>query len=107
MALEPCVLRKAIHMRIFVTVAAAAALSSAVILASSASFAKGHDQGFGAGLAGPATAGMVDDGQSNREGDGSATSYGKTDASLEAKAGEQDNSEVARDRDNPGHPSNK
>ena len=70
-------------------------------------FAKGHDQGFGARLAGPATAGKVDDGQSNRDGDGSATSYGQRDARLEAMAGTQDNSEVAQDRDAAGHPSNK
>lgn len=75
--------------------------------ATSLSFAKGHDQGFGAGLAGPATAGKVDDGQTNRDGNGSATSYGRTDASVEAKAGEQDNSERAQDRDASGHPSNK
>lgn len=73
----------------------------------SAALAKGHDQGFGAGTAGPGTAGMVDDTQSNRDGNGSETSYGKTDASVEAKAGTQDNSEQARDRDDPGHPSNR
>ena len=72
--------------------------------ATSLSFAKGHDQGFGGG---PAVPGTVDDGQTNRDGNGSATSYGKNDASLEAKAGEQDRSEAARDRADSGHPSNK
>lgn len=86
---------------------AATAMVSAVTLAAATSgFAKGHDQGFGAQLAGPMTAGLVDNGQSNRDGNGSATSYGKTDASLEAKEGLQDNSEVARDRAAPTHPSN-
>lgn len=78
----------------------------ATTLATGAAFAKGHDNGFGAGAKG-SFAGLVDDGQTNRDGDGSATSYGATDASLEAKAGEQDNSELAQDRDNPEHPSNR
>lgn len=71
--------------------------SVAIVLALSTTslLAKGHDQGFGAGLAGPATAGKVDDGQKNSGGMGSATSYGKTDASLEAKAGERDKKEAA------------
>jgi hypothetical protein len=67
--------------------------------------AKGHDQGFGNQTAGRATSGgAVAAGQTNRDGDGSATSYGATDASLEAKAGTQDNSEVAQMRDG-SHPS--
>ncbi len=86
--------------------ATAAMVSAVTLAAATTGFAKGHDQGFGAQLAGRATAGLVDNGQSNRDGNGSATSYGKTDASLEAKAGEQDNSEVARDRTAAGHPSN-
>lgn len=88
------------------TLAATVALFAMTIGTTTASFAKGHDQGFGAQLAGPTTAGLVDNSQSNRDGNGSATSYGKSDASLEAKAGEQDNSEVARDRTAAGHPSN-
>lgn len=88
------------------TIGATVALCAMTIGAATASFAKGHDQGFGAQVAGPSTAGLVDDGQSNRDGNGSATSYGKTDASLEAKDGTQDNSEVARDRTAVGHPSN-
>lgn len=79
---------------------------ASTLLAGSA-FAKGHDNGFGARLAGPATAGKVDDGQSNRDGNGAATSYGRTDARVEAQTGEQDNSEVAQDRASPDHPSNR
>jgi hypothetical protein len=74
--------------------------------AATGSFAKGHDQGFGAQLAGPATAGLVDDGQSNREGMGAATSYGQTDASIEAKDDIKGKSVVAQDRIAAGHPSN-
>jgi hypothetical protein len=86
---------------------AIAAAATVTVLSLSPALAKGHDQGFGAGLAGPATAGAVDDGQSNRDGNGSATSYGKTDASIEAKSGEQSNSDRARDREDSDHPSNK
>ena len=86
--------------------ATAAVVSAMAMSAATIVLAKGHDQGFGAQLAGRTTAGLVDDGQTNRNGNGSATSYGKTDASIEAKAGEQDNSEVARDRAAAGHPSN-
>jgi hypothetical protein len=85
---------------------ATAVVSAVTFAAATSGFAKGHDQGFGAQLAGQTTAGLVDDGQSNRDGNGSATSYGKIDASVEAKLGEQDNSEVARDRASPSHPSN-
>lgn len=87
--------------------AIAAAAAALTALSISPSFAKGHDQGFGNRSAGPMTAGKVDDTQSNRDGTGSESSYGKTDASLEAKDGTQDNSERARDRDNASHPSNK
>ncbi len=86
--------------------ATAAMVSAVTLVTATTGFAKGHDQGFGAQLAGPMTAGFVDNNQSNRDGDGSATSYGKFDASPEAKLGEQDNSEVARDRAAAGHPSN-
>lgn len=88
------------------TLVGAMALCAMTIGAGTASFAKGHDQGFGAQLAGQSTAGLVDDGQSNRDGNGSATAYGTTDAAIEAKAGLNDNSEVARDRTAAGHPSN-
>ena len=88
------------------TLAATVALCAMTIGAATASFAKGHDQGFGAQLAGPTTAGLVDNAQSNRDGNGSATAYGTTDAAIEAKAGLNDNSEVARDRTAVGHPSN-
>lgn len=63
-------------------------------------FAKGHDQGFGAMLAGSLPAGAVAEGQRpNEEG-----SYGQRDAKAEAQAGTQDNSEVARTKD-ASHPS--
>lgn len=88
------------------TLVASMALCAMTIGAATASLAKGHDQGFGAQLAGPTTAGLVDDAQSNRDGNGSATAYGTTDAAIEAKAGLNDNSEVARDRTAAGHPSN-
>lgn len=63
-------------------------------------FAKGHDQGFGAMLAGSLPAGAVADGQRPNE-DGS---YGQRDAKVEAQAGMQDNSELARAKD-ANHPS--
>ncbi len=88
------------------TLAATTALCAMILGAATASFAKGHDQGFGAQLAGQATAGFVDDNQSNSNGNGSATAYGTTDAAIEAKAGLNDNSEVARDRTAAGHPRN-
>jgi hypothetical protein len=91
--------------------ATTAIISAVTLAAATTGFAKGHDQGFGAQLAGKATAGAVDEGQSNRDdstfgGNGSETAYGKRDASVEAKLGEQDNSEVARDRAWATHPSN-
>ena len=88
------------------TIGTSVALFALIMSAGTASFAKGHDQGFGAQKAGPATAGTVGIDQSNRDGNGSATSYGKNDASVEAKDGEQDNSEAARDRTSTTHPSN-
>lgn len=80
------------------------AVAVMTLMSAGLSWAKGHDQGFGAGVAGPATAGKVDDGQSNRDGMGP---YGKVDASIEAKAGERDKSEVARDKSATTHPSSK
>ncbi len=80
-------------------------LSLGIGAASSAS-AKGHNQGFGAGAAGQGTAGLVDDGQSNRDGNGSETSYGLTDAVLEAKDGIAGNSVAAQDKET-NHPSMK
>jgi hypothetical protein len=74
--------------------------------AGSAAFAKGHDQGFGAGIAGQDTAGLVDDGQSNRDGTGPETSYGLSDAVLEAKDGVPGKSVSAQDKD-ANHPSMK
>lgn len=88
------------------TIGAAIALFALTVGAATSGFAKGHDQGFGAQLAGPATAGKVDDGQSNRDGMGAETSYGKTDASIEAKDDVKGLSVVARDRSAAGHPSN-
>ena len=90
------------------TIGTSVALIALIMSAGTVSFAKNHDQGFGTAefKAGPDTAGKVDDGQSNRGMDGSTTSYGKADASVEAKAGEQDNSEAARDRNSGTHPSN-
>lgn len=87
--------------------AVTATVLAASLFVAPASFAKGHNQGFGAGTAGPATAGQVDDAQSNRDGNGSETSYGRTDASVEAKDGTQGNSEAAQDRSDSGHPSNR
>lgn len=88
------------------TIGATLAFFALTIGAATASFAKGHDQGFGAQLAGPATAGKVDDNQTNRDGIGAETSYGKTDASIEAKDDIKGKSVVARDRMADGHPSN-
>ncbi len=88
------------------TIGGALALFVLTIGAATSSFAKGHDQGFGAQLAGPATAGKVDDGQSNRDGNGAETSYGKTDASIEAKDDIKGKSDEARDLSADGHPSN-
>ena len=88
------------------TTGAALALFALTIGAATASFAKGHDQGFGAQLAGPATAGLVDDNQTNRDGMGAETSYGKTDASIEAKDDIKGKSVVARDLMAESHPSN-
>lgn len=78
---------------------------ASTLIAGSA-FAKGHDNGFGAGAKG-SLAGQVDDGQANRDGNGRETAYGFFDARPEAQAGEQDNSEVAQDRTSPDHPSNR
>lgn len=78
-------------------------LSLGVGAVSSAS-AKGHNQGFGAGTAGPDTAGLVDDGQTNRDGNGSETTYGLTDAVIEAKDGIPGNSVAAQDK-TTNHPS--
>lgn len=72
--------------------------------AASAVSAKGHNQGFGAGTAGQDTAGLVDDGQSNRDGKGPETSYGLSDAVIEAKDGVAGNSVEARNKD-ANHPS--
>ena len=72
--------------------------------AASSAMAKAHNQGFGAGTAGQDTAGKVDDNQSNRDGNGSETTYGRTDASVEAKDDVAGNSPAARDR-NEDHPS--
>lgn len=91
-------------MTIVKTLAVGTFLASTLIAGSA--YAKGHDNGFGAGAKG-SLAGLVDDGQTNRDGDGAATSYGRTDARIEAMAGERDNSELARMRDADSHPSNK
>jgi hypothetical protein len=96
-------------MRILTT---SAALSAALLLSlagTSPSFAKGHNNGFGAGAAGPATAGKVDNDQSNNVGStfgggGSATSYGIRDQVEEAQSGGRGNSGNAQTRD--GDPSN-
>jgi len=82
---------------------AALTLTIAMGAASSAS-AKGHNQGFGAGTAGQGTAGLVDDGQSNREFRSPETSYGLSDAVIEAKDGVPGNSVAAQDRE-MNHPS--
>ncbi len=84
-------------MRILTT--SALAVGTALLLGlagASPSFAKGHSQGVGGNqTAGQGTAGLVDDGQSNRGGMGSSTAYGTTDASVEAKNGTQDNRDAA------------
>lgn len=54
----------------------------------SAAYAKGHAQGLGgAGLAGKDLAGLVDNGQKNAgvENKSAETTYGRSDASIEAK----------------------
>jgi hypothetical protein len=83
----------------------------------SPSLAKGHNNGFGAGAAGPATAGQVDNGQSNNAGStfgggGSATSYGQRDQVPDVRAdqaaGIHGNSANAQDKSaESGHPSNR
>lgn len=88
------------------TIGAAFTLFALTVGAATSGLAKGHDQGFGAQLAGQATAGLVDDNQANRDGMGAETSYGKTDASIEAKDDIKGKSVVARDRMAVGHPSN-
>lgn len=90
----------------FVKALAVGTLLASTLIAGTAS-AKGHNQGFGAGTAGPATAGKVDDGQSNRDGMGSETTYGQTDAVIDAKDGVAGNSVDAQNRDADNHPSNK
>jgi hypothetical protein len=72
--------------------------------AASPAFAKGYNQGFSKGLAGQATAGAVDDGQTNREGNWSATSYGITNAVIEAQDGIAGNSIAAQNK-GVNHPS--
>ncbi|MFN7089074.1 MAG: hypothetical protein ACK4P4_00755 [Allorhizobium sp.] len=88
------------------TIFTTAMILSLGIGANSSAFAKGHNQGFGAGTAGQDTAGLVDDGQSNRDGNGSETSYGLTDAVIDAKDGVAGNSVAARDK-TMNHPSMK
>jgi hypothetical protein len=104
-------------MRILTT---SAALSAALLLSltsASPSFAKGHNNGFGAGAQG-SLSGQVDDGQKNsqptRESVGgpgmSGTSYGRADTLLEVEAnkalGIHGNSDNAQTRgDGSGHPS--
>ena len=78
---------------------------ASTLLAGSA-FAKGHDNGFGAGAKGSA-AGMVDENVTNRGGGGSDDAYGTTEVQDQVEAGTRDNSEEARDRDAANHPSNK
>jgi hypothetical protein len=75
-------------------------------LVAGTAFAKGHNNGFGAGAKG-SLAGQIDDGQSNRDGRGSETTYGLTDAVPDAKDGVAGNSVDARNRDAANHPSNK
>ena len=88
------------------------ALSIAAALgfaATPAALAKGHNQGFGAELAGPATAGKVDDGQKNLTG-GREGSYGIRDQVPEVRenqdAGIHGNSDNAQTKD-AGHPSSR
>lgn len=69
----------------------ALALTLAALTAPMA-FAKGHDQGFGAMLAGSLPPGAVADGQRPNE----AGSYGTREAKIEAQAGTRDKSELAR-----------
>lgn len=78
----------------------------AAVLVAGSAFAKGHDNGFGAGAKGSA-AGMVDEGVTNRGGGGSENAYGTNEVSDQVEAGTRDNSEEARDRDAANHPSNK
>ncbi len=88
-------------MRIVTT--SAVALGAALLLGlagTSPSFAKGHDQGFGNQTAGPATAGQVDNGVSNRGGGGRDSSYGANDVSPDARSGAD-----TRDRSDEGQAS--
>lgn len=65
---------------------------------SSTAFAKGHAQGLGgAGLAGKDLAGLVDDGQKNAgvEGKSSETTYGRSDAVIEAQDGISGKKDIA------------
>jgi hypothetical protein len=90
----------------------AAALGAALLLGlagASPSFAKGHNNGFGLGAAGPATAGKVDDGQKNTTG-GREGSYGIRDQVPEVREnqmlGIHGNSDNAQMRgEGSGHPS--
>lgn len=75
-----------------------AALVVTLAVAASTASAKGHSNGFGAGIAGQDTAGLVDDGQSNREFRSPETSYGLSDAILEAMDGIPGNSIAAKDK---------
>jgi type IV secretory pathway VirB6-like protein len=81
-------------MRILTT--SALAVGTALLLGlagASPSFAKGHSQGVGGNqTAGQGTAGLVDDGQSNRDGMGRETSYGQVDASNVEAGGRSGNS---------------
>ncbi len=83
-------------MRIVTT--SAVALGAALLLGlagTSPSFAKGHDHGFGLGLAGPDTAGKVDEGVTNRG--GGDNQYGTREGGVrdQAQSGTRDNSDVA------------
>jgi hypothetical protein len=90
----------------FVKTLAVGTFLASTLIAGTA-FAKGHNQGFGAGAAGPATAGQVDDGQKNLTG-GREGSYGIRDQVPEVRenqaAGIHGNSDAARDK-TMNHPS--
>lgn len=75
----------------------AASVISALSI-TSAAYAKGHAQGLGgAGLAGKALAGFVDDGQKNAgvEDKSAATTYGQSDAVIEAQDGISGKKDIA------------
>lgn len=79
------------------------------VAATPAAFAKGHNQGFGNQSAGPATAGLVDNGQKNLTG-GREGSYGIRDQVPEVRdnqeAGIHGNSDNAQTKDE-FHPSSR